>query len=154
MTTLTVKSKPAPQAQLKLRPKQLTQVITLRPRQAEIPVMPQRTMAIFQAKPKAATAPLRPLPPARRFAAERASGWISRISGQNLASGQRIEIELPPGSPQQISALTLKKMLGGKRNDQLLKKHGATWIICPDDLAVDLADTNAQFRLGQIAVFS
>jgi hypothetical protein len=156
MTTLIAKSKPAPTVQLKAKQRQLTQVLTLRPVNAAVSVLPQRTLAVFQPKPEALIEPLRPLPQAKKFAVQRTAGWISRIAGQDLVTGSRIEIEVPLGSPRHISAATLKRMLKGKRSDQLLKKTGATWSICPDDLRIDLADTKTQFRfrLGQIAVYS
>ena len=97
---------------------------------------------------------MRKLPKPKTFAAQRTGGWVSRISGHDLSAGNRIEIELPFGTPRFVRAATLKILLSGKPADMLLKKTGYTWTICEDNLQVDLQDTDTQFRLGQVAVYS
>jgi hypothetical protein len=71
-----------------------------------------------------------------------------------MAIGQRIEIELPVGSPRHTNAATLKRLLRAEPADRLLKKVGDSWVICEDAAVVDLLDTATEYRVGPIAIYS
>jgi hypothetical protein len=94
------------------------------------------------------------LPAKQTYAVKRAEGYISRLGGQNLKDGSRLEIELPFGTPRKVNVATLKRLLGGSPTDALLKKTGSTWTICDNAMPVDLLNRRVQFRLGQVAVLS
>jgi hypothetical protein len=154
MTTLTRKPIAAVLQPVKAKERQLTQVIAFRPRTTALQVLPQQSLAVFQPKAERRPQPMRKLPDPRMFAAQQTSGSLSRLFGEDLLEGGRIEIELPLGMKRFVTALTLKRLLKGKRSDTLLKNNGATWIICDDDLRIDLEDTQTQFRVGRVAVYS
>jgi hypothetical protein len=135
------------------QPRQLTSVLTLE-RQPEMSMLPERTAELFRRHRDKELTPMPPLPPPRYYGAERTSGWVSRIAGQHLTGGNHIEIELPFGTGRYIPAKALRRLLGGRRGDALLKLVAGQWIICDDHVQVDLTDTNTQFRVGPIAVYS
>jgi len=98
--------------------------------------------------------PLHPLPPKQTYAVDHATGSFSRIFGADLVRGERIEIELPLGSPRYVSAATLKRLLGAERTDRLLKRTGDIWKFCEDGVMVDLRDTTTEYRVGPVSIFS
>jgi hypothetical protein len=65
-----------------------------------------------------------------------------------------LDLELPIGAPQYVSAGTLKAMLN-QRDGVLLKRvSAAKWAVCPDTEQIDLHDTSVEFRVGDIKVYS
>ncbi len=104
-------------------------------------------------QPVPAGPPLR-APATRTYAVQSTAGWISRLSGYHLTAGHRIEVELPPGSPDRVNAATLKRLLGARQTDRILKKTGQAWTICEDDAPIDLRDTTTEYRVGPVALYS
>lgn len=110
----------------------LTNALTIGPgRESPAPV-PEQALARFRSSPPSHSRPLPTLPRGRMVGAERNRGRISRLFGDDLTSGTRIEIELPPGTPKMVSGKTFKKLLGGRFHDTLLKQVGESWSICTD----------------------
>jgi len=137
----------------KAEPHQLTRVLTIKPN-TELAVLPENTKALFRRPPGPKPAPLQKLPPKKIYAAEGTIGVISKLFGENLEAGNRIEIELPLGTPRYVLAKTLRKLLGGRRGDTLMSWNGTAWEICPSQMRIDLTDTNRRFRMGAVAVLS
>jgi hypothetical protein len=66
----------------------------------------------------------------------------------------REEVRLPFGVPRFVNTATLKRMAGGSRFDQLLKKVGTTWEFVADEVMVDLTNQREQYRVGRITILS
>jgi len=112
------------------------------------PTMPAR-------KAPSAVALVRPLKPSRPSRVEvlpQQDRYVVR--GRDL---QRQEVLLPFGLPKatsKVSAATLKRLVGGSRRDQLLRKSGESWVFVDNRQIIDLNDETQVFRVGRLQILS
>jgi hypothetical protein len=66
----------------------------------------------------------------------------------------RPDVALPYGVPRYINAATLKVIAGGHRFDTLLKKTRTGWKFVEDDAMIDLKNSQQEYRLGKLTIFS